>query len=263
MVEPMVLLQNNGANHFTDAALSARVGVGPSNAVGWGTAFFDCDNDGWLDLFLATTEFRLYEGGMHFSYPNYLFQNNGDGSFTNISAQSWVEQAHPSMGFAYADYDQDGRVDFVLGNWNEGYTLYHNESSAAQDNNRLTVRLIGGGPVNRDAIGSRVYLTTSDGRVQLREVNSGSSLGAGNDTALYFGLGQAVIPGRFVTGLSPVGSCWRHWVWSFCPCSGASNLQPDCPGFNHTSIDSSKISITIGPKLISSPYFWLFRIQLT
>src|SRR6185503_20036437 len=56
-----------------------------------------------------------------------------------------------------------------------------------------TIRLAGGGPVNRDAVGTRVYLTTSDGRTQMQEVINGSSLGAGNDLALHFGLGPATI----------------------------------------------------------------------
>ena len=63
------------------------------------------------------------------------------------------------------------------------------------DNHWLTVRLEGRGPINRDAIGARVFVTPGDGRTRgrprMQEVKSGSSLGAGNDTALHFGLGAA------------------------------------------------------------------------
>ena len=53
--------------------------------------------------------------------------------------------------------------------------------------------MVGGGDVNRDAIGARVMITTDGGRQLLQEVKSGSSLGAGNDTALHFGLGESTI----------------------------------------------------------------------
>jgi hypothetical protein len=196
MVNAMRLLQNQGDGTFVDVADTVGVAVGPSSAVGWGTAFFDYNNDGWLDLFVTTTEFiqetiQIGPQGMHFAYPNYFFENNGDGTFSDVSPASWQAQPQPSMGFAYADYDQDGWVDFVLGNWNEGYVLYRNMGIVGTSNHWLSARLTGGGPVNRDAIGARLYVTDSAGRVQMQEVHTGSSLGAGNDTALHFGLGQA------------------------------------------------------------------------
>ena len=211
MVEPMVLLQNTGDGAFEDIADVAGVGARagrsyiswpqpPGSTVGWGTVFFDYNNDGWLDLYLATTKvwvirdgLEAYPQGMHFSYPNRLFRNNGDGTFTDVSLISWAKNPQPSMGVAYADYDNDGWVDIVVGNWNVGYSLLRNEGAIGEGNHWLTVRLVGGGPVNRDAIGARVYVTTGDGRTQLQEVKAGSSLGAGNDTALHFGLGETTI----------------------------------------------------------------------
>lgn len=196
MVEPMALLQNRGDGTFDEVAKAAGVNVGPSDAVGWGTSFIDFDNDSWLDLFLAATSFRHYDrelppDGMHFPYRNFLFQNQGDTTFTDTSPPSWHTDPQRTMGFAYADYNRDGWVDYIVGNWNSGYRLYHNQGLAGQGNGWLTIHLSGGGPVNQDAIGARVYLTLSDGRTLLQEVKSGSSLGAGNDIALHFGLGKA------------------------------------------------------------------------
>ena len=196
MINRMTLLQNQGDGEFVSVGKEAGVSVGATPAVAWGTAFFDYDNDGWLDLSLVTTKFIQQEiymepEGMHFAYPNFLFHNNGDGTFTDVSEQSWLENMAASKGFAYADYDNDGWLDFVIGNWNEGYTLYHNEGLAGTGNHWLAVRLIGCGPVNRDGIGARVYLTTSEGQTLMQEVKSGSSLGAGNDTTLHFGLGSS------------------------------------------------------------------------
>jgi hypothetical protein len=205
MMSPMLLMKNAGDGTFDDITQAAGVGINPpGTAVGWGTAFFDYDNDGWLDLYLAATGMPKLSGSFYggsqpdmedfrHPYPDALFKNNADGTFGNVSAASWVGNDRPSMGFAYADYDNDGWVDFVQGNWNEGYRLYRNQGVAGRGNHWLTVRLTGGGPINRDAVGARVYLTTSDGRTQMQEVRIGSSLGAGNDTALHFGLGPARI----------------------------------------------------------------------
>ncbi len=195
MVNGMVLLQNQGDGSFDDVADDAGVVVGPSSAVGWGTMFFDYNNDSWLDLFLTATEFIQYDvfsgpEGMMFEYRDYLFRNQGDGSFADATPQAWIDEWRPSMGLAYADYNRDGFIDFVLGNWNEGYRLYRNTGAEGTGNHWLNVRLLGGGDINRDAIGSRVYLSTDSGRRLMQEVKAGSSLGAGNDMALHFGLGD-------------------------------------------------------------------------
>lgn len=128
-----------------------------------------------------------------FEYRDFLFKNRGDGTFADVTPQDWLQDLQPSMGLAYADYDRDGLLDFVLGNWNEGYVLYRNTGASGKSNNWISIRLTGGANINRDAIGSRVYLTTDDGRKLLQEVKCGSSLGAGNDTAIHFGLGEAAI----------------------------------------------------------------------
>jgi hypothetical protein len=199
MGNPMALLQNQGDGTFVDLAEAAGVDIGiGTSVVGWGTCFLDYDNDGWLDLYLAMTKFVLFvpdyePKGLTFSYPNALYHNNGDGTFTDVGPASLAGYAQPSMGVACADYDNDGRVDFVVGNWGKGYQLFHNEGLAGAGNHWLTVRLVGSGPVNRDAVGARVYVTTSNGRTQMQEVKCGSSLGAGNDTALHFGLGAATV----------------------------------------------------------------------
>ncbi len=207
MVNPSELLQNQGKGNFADVAAAAGVDTIHGATVGWGTSFFDYDNDGWLDLFMATTEFRRTDpekppDGMHFGHPNLLYHNRGvpandqmtaAPTFANVTPAAWYEVPRSSMGVAYADYDQDGRVDFVTGDWNDGYVLYRNQSRAALDHNWFAADLVGGGPVNRDAAGTRLYLTDSTGRVQLREVRIGSSLGAGEETTLYFGLGTATI----------------------------------------------------------------------
>ena len=88
---------------------------------------------------------------------------------------------------AYADYDQDGDLDLVTGNWNSGYRLYQNQGGAYR---WLSLDLRGAADVNRDAVGTRVYLTTDDGVTQLQTVRIGAGLGGNNQLALHFGLGD-------------------------------------------------------------------------
>jgi hypothetical protein len=204
IVNRMTMLQNGNNGTFVDAARSSRTGIGATPAVGWGTAFFDYDNDGWLDLYVATTQFIESKargaGGAYLPpedllapYPDVLFKNNGDGTFKDATPRRWMSDVYPTMGIAYADYDNDGWVDYVVGEWNQGYVLYHNTAAQSEGNHWLTVRLVGRGPINRDAVGSRLYLTSDDGHTQMQDVICGSSLGAGNDLALHFGLGSASI----------------------------------------------------------------------
>jgi hypothetical protein len=126
-------------------------------------------------------------------YPDVLFKNNGNGSFSDATPHRWRGDSHSTMGIAYADYNNDGWTDFVLGQWNEGYALFRNTGADSPRNHWLTLRLIGAGAVNQNAVGARVYLTTSDGRTQMQDVICGSSLGSGNDLALHFGLGTAAV----------------------------------------------------------------------
>lgn len=205
MMSPMVLLENQGDGTFSNVTQAAGVGVNPpGNAVGWGVGFVDFDNDGWKDLYLAATGMPPLSGSFYggtapdmedflHPYPDMLFRNNADGTFTDVSEQSWVSNEYPSMGFTYADFDNDGWVDFVQGNWNEGYRLYRNVGARHLEHNWLTIHLIGGGSINRDAVGARAYVTSSEGVTQMREVIIGSSLGAGNDPRLHFGLGEGTV----------------------------------------------------------------------
>lgn len=225
LVNAHALLQNDG-QAFSDVAKRAGVEVGPSPAVGWGSIFFDYDNDGWQDLALATTEFVQYSlsrppDGMLFPHKNLLYANTKDGSFEDVTPHAWIDKPQPSMGIAYADYDKDGKLDFVVGNFNEGYALHHNKLQNAH--NWLNIRLQGANDINRDAVGSRVYLTDTNSMTQMQEVISGSSLGAGSDLALHFGLGQADIKSIRI-------------VWS----NGSETLLSDIQANQHLTLSYRK-----------------------
>ena len=200
MVYTMYLMTNNGAGVFQNDARSAGVAINyaPDNNVAWGNAFFDYNNDGWQDLFVALTAYvqelpQLYVE-LTDPRPNALFENNTDGTFTDVSAGSGIDTPHATLGVAYADYNRDGWVDLATGNWDEGYRLYQNMGATAADNHWIAFDLSGDGEtVNRDAVGSRVYVQTDNGIQQMQEIKIGSGLGASNDTTLHFGLGQSSI----------------------------------------------------------------------
>jgi hypothetical protein len=120
---PDHLFHNNGDGTFTD--VSARAGVADTAGFyGFGVAFFDFDDDGRLDLFVAND-----------STPNYLYRNQGDGTFKDVSYTSGAaldetgrEQAH--MGVAIGDYDNDGRDDIHVTNFaDDSNVLYHNDGN--------------------------------------------------------------------------------------------------------------------------------------
>lgn len=196
MVSEMVLLENQGDGTFENVTQDAGVAYNTGDSVGWGTAFFDFDNDGWLDLYLAATGLSPIYGhaGKHFRYPDMLYRNNHDGTFTAVARSLFTPQIpYPTMGMSTADFNNDGWVDYALTIWDEGHRLYQNTARSDEKNNWLRVKLVGGNGLPRDPIGTRVVVTTIDGLVQIRELKSGSSLGAGNDLNLHFGLGTSTI----------------------------------------------------------------------
>jgi hypothetical protein len=117
------LFHNNGDGTFTEVSEKAGV-ADPSGYYGFGVAFFDFDDDGRLDLFVAND-----------SSPNYLYRNRGDGTFQDVSLASGaalnelgLEQAH--MGVAVGDYDRDGKDDLHVTNFaDDTNILYRNEGN--------------------------------------------------------------------------------------------------------------------------------------
>ena len=224
MIGAMALLENVGDGRFREGGGRAGVAYHTGSAVGWGTAFLDYDNDGWLDLYLAATGTSSVSGtgggqldnpddlyglpaqfgadGMHFAYPDMLYHNQRNGSFRAVDQRLFSDRTAATMGFSTADYNRDGRVDFALTWWNEAHALFQNTAYDGQRNNWIAFELEGGGGIDRDAIGTRLRVVTDDGLTQMRELKSGSSLGAGNELALHFGLGDAEITRVIVSWLN-------------------------------------------------------------
>jgi hypothetical protein len=176
-----VLLENlHVQNQPRFVERSALAGVS-FDAIGWGAVFFDADNDGREDLYLVTSNIDP-------TRCNRFWQGDGSGLFIDRSDSSGLADCGFGMGLAVLDYDRDGLQDLVLGNWNERFMLYRNASLGGV---WLRLRLDGGDRVNRDAIGTRVRLGDTLGRVQTRELRRGSGHGGNHEPVLHFGLGQA------------------------------------------------------------------------
>ena len=176
------LLSNDGDSTFTDVSFASGAGTG---SLTWGTAFFDHDNDGWLDLFFASG--LIGAGGVT---PDIFLHNNQNGTFTDISVSSGLNNSNRGRHAAMVDFDQDGLVDLFVGNYGTPAALYQNRADVQGNTNNWLYVTVEGTDSNRDGIGTRLTFT-SGGVTQIREINSGPTHGGGDYRAAYFGLGTA------------------------------------------------------------------------
>ena len=185
------LYRNDQASFFTDVSTASKTAFVSYPYLGWATEFIDYDNDGFLDLFVANGHLHdnLKEMGQDGTYAqrNFLFRNNRDSTFTEISNQlgPGMRLADVSRGAAFADYDLDGDIDMVVTNSNSPPRLLRNDG--VKENNWLAVTLIGANGAT-DAIGSRVTVNMGESS-QMKEVRSGSGYLSQNELKLLFGLG--------------------------------------------------------------------------
>jgi enediyne biosynthesis protein E4 len=186
------LYRNNGDGTFHDASLAAGLGIN-RKYLGFGAAFFDFDNDGWKDIFLANGHVYSQLAGrkLHLTYkqPKILYSNLGNGRFQDVSSKSGsgILSEHVARGCAFGDLDNDGDVDMAVNNLDAPPSLLRN--GGGNQNQSLAIKLIGTRS-NRSAIGTRVKVTIA-GRDQIDEVMSGSSYYSQNDLRLHFGMGVA------------------------------------------------------------------------
>jgi len=176
---PNNLLLNDGQGSFVDIRDSAGVG---DPGMGWGTAFLDVDNDGFQDIYLANTP----------KDPNVLYHNNGDLTFTNISAGTPISSPRGNgFGVATFDYNKDGRLDILLTNSNDtvGLQLFRNDTE--NDNHWLSVSLESQRQ-HVSAIGARVEVI-AQGHYGTDVISGGSSWVSQHSPILHFGLGEALM----------------------------------------------------------------------
>jgi len=186
------LYRNNGDGTFEDATFAAGLGL-HTQYLGWGTMFFDFDNDGWPDLIVANghvyPEVDKYHLGSNYQEPRILYHNNGNGTFTDISASAGVgiTSAASSRGLAVGDLWNDGKLSVVISNMNSPPSLLVNQIRSS--NHWIGIQTVGTRS-NRDGIGAGITVNIGKRRV-VDEVRSGSSYISNSDRRVHFGLGTA------------------------------------------------------------------------
>lgn len=185
------LYHNEGQYNFSDATAVRRLLRDSLPYVGWGVAFFDFDNDGWLDLVAAnghvfpevdrlqTTEVAGYR------QRPLLFRNLQGRGFEETGLAAGLADEAVGRGLAVGDLDGDGHLDFVISALDSAPLLYWNSGS---ENGFLRIQLQG--RKNRLAIGALVRVRTG-GVWQSREVQSGGSYLSQHEMTLHFGMGQS------------------------------------------------------------------------
>jgi enediyne biosynthesis protein E4 len=185
------LYRNNGNGTFDDVTFAAGLGL-RTQYLGWGTTFFDFDNDGWPDLLVVNghvyPEVDKQHLGSTYPEPRILYHNNGNGTFTDISAEAGpgIVAMHAGRGLAVGDLWNDGRLSAVISNMNEPASLLVNQVRSS--NHWIGIRTIGT-KSNRDSIGARITMKAG-ARTLVDEVRSGGSYASNNDMRVHFGLGS-------------------------------------------------------------------------
>lgn len=176
--ETYELFRNRGDGTFEDA--SATSGLLPLSRAwnGWGCGLVDLDNDGWLDLFVACGGLDANE-----AQPSRVSRNQ-NGRWTDVSAAAGIDSvARLHRGVAFADFDNDGRMDVAVTAINEPMELWMNRSPAR---NWLELKLTGTRS-NRSAIGARV-ICRAGGTIQVRTVSGSVGYASASDLRVHFGL---------------------------------------------------------------------------
>ena len=186
------LWQNNADGTFSEQA--AEKNVADHLSIGWGTSFFDYDNDGDLDLYVVNGTVRATITGnedLGKVRVDKLYENNG-GVFTEVSREEGIVGDDAKEGGAFGDYNNDGFTDiFVVSSIRFPESRDRFYQNRGNENNWLKI-ILKGTKSNRDSIGARIRLTAS-GKTQIREVVSGSSFISQNSLWQTFGLGKAKI----------------------------------------------------------------------
>lgn len=188
-----LLKEDGAAEHirFVDESYTAMLAEASIKEIGWGTALFDYDNDGDLDIFVTngSTFQELKRPQVLIAQRDALFRNDGDGTFTDVSGITGIAAlpVRVGRGAAFGDYDNDGDVDIFIVNNHAKPTLLRNDGG--NRNNYLSVELIGTN-ANRNAVGAKIQVKTTN-QTQMREIYAGDSYMSSNSLIATFGVGTA------------------------------------------------------------------------
>ncbi|MEE8525210.1 MAG: CRTAC1 family protein [Thermoanaerobaculia bacterium] len=192
--ESNALFLNLGSGEFRDATAGSGLASPSLGSTGFGTAFLDYDNDGWLDLLVVNGAVKTIEAlaSLGDPYPLHqqklLFHNLGGGRFEEVAdrAGSVFELSEVGRGAAFGDVDNDGDTDFVaIANSGPARLLINR---VGQDRSWVGLRLVRGDP-GRDALGARVEVLRPSGKPSLwRRAHADGSYASANDPRVLVGL---------------------------------------------------------------------------
>ncbi len=191
-VEYAVLYYNDGNENFTDESISSGIARGTRGYVGWGDAFVDFSNSGWLDFFLVDghvyPQIDSIPSASRFLEPKLLFLNQRDGTFQNVSRRVGpaLEKPQVSRGMAVGDLFNDGRIEAVVENLIGQPMVLRPEHGPPNHWISFQLEDLKG---DRLALNARIKATAGD-LVQLDEIRSGGSYLSQSDLRLHFGLGN-------------------------------------------------------------------------
>lgn len=191
--EANTLYRNLGAKGLADVGRDSGVGPPGTPYTGWGTAFFDPDNDGLADLLVVNghvypqVDSAKSQGNPGYRQAFLLHRNLGNGKFKEVTAGSGLDkiERRSRRGAAFGDLNNDGLVDVVVVNLGERPNVLFN---ITRNNNKGVTLRLEGDAMNLGAVGARVILKTNR-HTMIKEVKAGSSYLSQNDLRLHFGLG--------------------------------------------------------------------------
>jgi hypothetical protein len=183
--ETFPLFRNSRQAVFQDATHDTRLGPLSVTRSGWSNGFFDFNNDGWKDLFTANSDVNdlidLFQP-THYKQPDSLFVNLGDGTFRDVSSEAGLSLSRAHRGSAFADFDNDGRMDVVVSALGEPAELWQNVSP---DGNRWLILKLTGTRSNRDGLGAKLRLGE-----QSNQVTTAVGYASSSSQAVHFGTGK-------------------------------------------------------------------------
>ena len=187
------LYVNDGSGTFEDRSTGSGLGAGSLAYTGWGTTWFDFDNDGWLDLLAVNGTITALPGRPAGQFPydqrRTLFRNLGDGRFADVTDQAGAAFAlsEAGRGAAFGDVDNDGDIDVLVGNDAGPVRLLVNH--VGEHHHWLGLRLSGIG--GRDMLGARVAVVRDGLPTLWRRARSDGSYASANDPRVLVGLGDS------------------------------------------------------------------------
>ena len=184
------LFHHNGDGSFRDATNLSGVGGATLPFSGWSVRFFDYDNDGWKDIFVAQGHvmdtIEKTSPNLRYLQPPLLLRNES-GRFVRVVAGEAFRQDWAGRGAAFGDLDDDGDIDIVLSNVGQRAVVLRNDGG-----NRgrwLRIRTVGTRS-NRDGIGARVKVVSASGATQHATITTAVGYLSASDRSLIVGLGD-------------------------------------------------------------------------